>query len=883
VQADHTIAATFALKTYTITASAGAGGSIDPTGVVGVNCGTDQGFTITPDPCYAILDVVVDGVPQGPMAAYTFLDVQADHTIAATFVLMTYTITASAGPGGSIDPTGAVGVNCGADQGFTITADPCYDILDVAIDGVPQGPMAAHTFLNVQADHTIAATFALKTYTITASAGPGGSIDPTGAVGVNCGADQGFTITPDPCYDILDVALDGVPQGPLAAHTFLNVQANHTIAATFVLRTYTITASAGAGGSIDPTGAVGVNCGVDQGFTITPDPCYAILDVVVDGVPQGPMAAYTFFNVQADHTIAATFALKTYTITASAGPGGSIDPTGAVSVNCGADQGFTITADPCYAILDVAIDGVPQGPLAAHTFLNVQANHMIAATFVLRSYTITASAGPGGSIDPTGAVGVNCGTDQGFTITPDPCYAILDVAIDGVPQGPLATHTFLNVQADHTIAATFVLKTYTITASAGPGGSIDPTGAVGVNCGADQGVTITPDSCYDILDVAIDGVPQGPLAAHTFLNVQADHTIAATFVLKTYTITASAGAGGSIDPTGAVGVNCGADQGFTITADPCYDILDVAIDGVPQGPMAAYAFLDVQADHTIAATFVVKTYTLATSVVGGGSLTIVPDLPAYGCGASVEISALADGGWQFDHWTGSATGSDNPLTVTMSGDKSITAVFVDIAPPSVTLTSPNGGEVWNFGETQPITWLATDNVGVTAIDLAYSTDGGATYPNVIGTGLANTGSYLWAVPNVNTATVRVLVTAHDAAGLSAADDSDADFEIVSSAAAVADVLLAPGEVLGVYPNPAYAGAANILFRIPQATAVDVSIYDVTGKLVKKIAAGAFSGGLRTANWDGRDESGKPASAGIYLVRLVAGSGIHQTKRLVLFR
>ena len=219
----------------------------------------------------------------------------------------------------------------------------------------------------------------------------------------------------------------------------------------------------------------------------------------------------------------------------------------------------------------------------------------------------------------------------------------------------------------------------------------------------------------------------------------------------------------------------------------------------------------------------------------------------------------------------------------MSGDKSITAVFVDIAPPSVTLTSPNGGEVWNFGESQSITWIATDNVGVTAIDLAYSTDGGVTYPNVIGTGLANTGSYLWAVPNLNTTTARVRITAHDAAGLTNADDSDANFEIVSPAAAVADLVLGPGEVLGVYPNPAFAGTAHILFRIPPTTAVDVSIYDVTGKLVKKIAAGTFPGGVRTANWDGRDESGKPASAGIYLVRLVGGPGVHQTKRLVLFR
>jgi hypothetical protein len=203
----------------------------------------------------------------------------------------------------------------------------------------------------------------------------------------------------------------------------------------------------------------------------------------------------------------------------------------------------------------------------------------------------------------------------------------------------------------------------------------------------------------------------------------------------------------------------------------------------------------------------------------------------------------------------------------------------------VTLISPNGGEVWSYGQTQPIDWTAMDTVGVTTIDLAYSTDGGETYPFAIGTGLPNTGSYLWEVPMVDTQTARVRVTAHDTAGLTTADDSDTDFEIdvPLPPAAVAEVLLGPGEVLGVYPSPACAGEANVLYRIPQAAAVDVSIYDVTGHLVRNIATGAFPGGVRMVRWDGRDERGKPASAGIYLVRLVADSGIHQTKRLVLFR
>ena len=78
--------------THTIIASAAAGGSISPSGSVPVAVGSDQTFTITPDPSYVIADVVVDGVSQGAVPSYTFSTVQADHTISATFDAPTPTV-----------------------------------------------------------------------------------------------------------------------------------------------------------------------------------------------------------------------------------------------------------------------------------------------------------------------------------------------------------------------------------------------------------------------------------------------------------------------------------------------------------------------------------------------------------------------------------------------------------------------------------------------------------------------------------------------------------------------------------------------------------------------------------------------------------------------
>ncbi len=97
--------------------------------------------------------------------------------------------------------------------------------------------------------------------------------------------------------------------------------------------------------------------------------------------------------------------------------------------------------------------------------------------------------------------------------------------------------------------------------------------------------------------------------------------------------------------------------------------------------------------------------------------------------------------------------------------------------PVVRLRSPNGGEFWNPGQTYNITWTARDDVGVTGVDLYYSTDGGATYPNLIAADLPNTGAYAWTVPSIIVRRCRVRAIVRDADGNTGEDDSDADFRI----------------------------------------------------------------------------------------------------------
>ena len=206
---------------------------------------------------------------------------------------------------------------------------------------------------------------------------------------------------------------------------------------------------------------------------------------------------------------------------------------------------------------DVQVNGNSAGAVATYTFSNVK---------VIRQFT-TLPRHPRHPYDhrnsrswwsnlPSGAVVVPLGRNQTFAITPNTGFIIQDVVVDGSSVGNVTSYPFINVTTDHTIAATFqaVTQVHYILASAGTGGSIDPTGLVPVVEGNAQQFNITASNCYTVSNVIVDGLSQGPQSSWTFTNVVTNHTIQAQFTQLTYNITATAGTGGSITPSGTVNV-----------------------------------------------------------------------------------------------------------------------------------------------------------------------------------------------------------------------------------------------------------------------------------------------------------------------------------------
>jgi PKD repeat protein len=181
--------------------------------------------------------------------------------------------------------------------------------------------------------------------------------------------------------------------------------------------------------------------------------------------------------------------------------------------------------------------------------LAVTSSSSSTVTLFTDGYTITPSAEAGGTILPSDIQYVRRGSNSPiFIITANPGYLIDQVFINGVSQGYLPTYTFLDVQSDSTIHATFrsVPITYPIIPSTGTGGSMSPSTVVNVPSGGSQNFTINPNSGYIINSVVVDGMAIVPAPTiYTFTNVTSSHTINATFValpIASFTATPRTGA-----------------------------------------------------------------------------------------------------------------------------------------------------------------------------------------------------------------------------------------------------------------------------------------------------------------------------------------------------
>ncbi|HER43867.1 MAG TPA: hypothetical protein ENO08_05355, partial [Candidatus Eisenbacteria bacterium] len=168
------------------------------------------------------------------------------------------------------------------------------------------------------------------------------------------------------------------------------------------------------------------------------------------------------------------------------------------------------------------------------------------------------------------------------------------------------------------------------------------------------------------------------------------------------------------------------------------------------------------------------------------------------------------------------TSADRDTLITRCIDWLTAGIMPDTAPPVISGVAPAGGEELAVGEHCAITWTASDNIGVTSIDILLSTDSGATWSETIVEGTVNSGMYDWTVSEGSSTGCRIRVIARDSAGLAAYDDSDSDFSKGSSTDGPDSPAAGDYYLLQNVPNP-FNPVTTVYFGLPRSTNVSLSI------------------------------------------------------------
>ena len=585
-----------------VTAAAGEGGTITPAGQTLVKKGTSKTFDIAPAQGYEIVNVNVDGADLGPISYYTFQRVGVDHTISATFqkaqqsgdvAIFNNDFNADdfPGQGWTVQKTNGTGkyynwyqgrntnVSTGPEDKQAIVDGDNYDDTDV-------GDKQDELLISPVVDLTGKAATLSFNYGFVRTALYGGKMTFT----LEASTDGGKTWT------AIWNAKDDVAQGsgyiqtglaelavPEAYQTsgvqlaFRYYKTGYMGAGTVIVdnvkltapggssETVTLTTTANEGGTVAPAGQTRYAPGASAEITFTPDPGYQLASVKVNG--------------------------RTVDVT---------------------DGAYTLVMDQSYAV-SAAFEKIPDVPVVMfqNDFEDVAGD-----SFPFHGWTVKVQDTSSTWKQYTYYNWKNEGNDSKHAYISNDWKGAQDeylispvVDLSGTRDGVL---TFDFAYGEYGIKN----KTFTATVEA----STDGGKTWNAIWNFQDSYTGQQASNYIISGSAEVPVPaeynvDGVQFAFRYVHPNEDTTGQLAIdnvklmavedgpVAQKYTITATAGEGGSITPAGAVSVKEGASQTFAIAAQEGYAIADVLVDGQSVGAVDSYTFENVTANHTIAALF----------------------------------------------------------------------------------------------------------------------------------------------------------------------------------------------------------------------------------------------------------------------------------------
>ena len=462
----------------------------------------------------------------------------------------------------------------------------------------------------------------------------------------------------------------------------VTIDGSKVVTATFTQNVYTVNAASNGGGSV----------------VLSPQlPDYRYGDVVaVEAVPDPGYAFQSWSGVTGDgrglilvvdsnKSFTANFGPASYTISTTVSGGG------AITLNPNKDtyaygEVVQVTATPdaewAFAEWGLGLSGnTAEQPLTVTDDTNLQ------AIFAPKTYGLNVAwIGNGTAQKLTDKTAFTAGEVVSVAATP----GVNGVDFAGWRNEESDTFfsteltTTVTITGDRSVVAIFGVPLYPVTANVVGSGTVTPTVSA-YALGETATLTATAASGWSFTEWSGDVTgATNPIT----LTVDASKVVTATFiedvVTPVYTLTVNVVGSGTVTPTGGAYTG-GVTVPITATADAGWTFSGWSGDfSGTTNP----ATLTMDASKAITATFVedvvIPDYTLTVNVVGNG--TVTPTGGTYAEGTVVQMSATANAGWAFTGWSGDLTDTASSVNVTMDGNKTLTATFVNTPPTEAELT-----------------------------------------------------------------------------------------------------------------------------------------------------------------------------------------------------
>jgi uncharacterized repeat protein (TIGR02543 family) len=392
-------------------------------------------------------------------------------------------------------------------------------------------------------------------------------------------------------------------------------------------------------------------------------------------------------SMTGNKSVSATFTQNVYTLTVTVSPsaGGSVSQSPSPPYHYGDVVTLTATANTGYSFSAWSGDASGTSPV---TTVTMNGNKAVTATFTQNVYTLTVTVSPsaGGSVSQSPSPPYHYGDVVTLTATANTGYSFDHWSGDASGTSPVTTVT---MNGNKSVTATFTQNEYTLSITIDPtgGGTVSQDPSPPYHYGDVVTLTAIANEGYTFYYWSGDASGSSTV---TTVTMDGNKSVTAHFIESEYslTITVDPAAGGTVTVNPGPPYHNGDVVTLTATANNGYTFDHWSGDASGTSPVTT---VTMDGDKTVIAHFTQKSYKLTILIDGLGSVLKNPNQNTYPYNSVVTLTAVADSNWMFSSWSGDLTGNENPDTIIMNGNKTVTAHFIqstDTIPPTVEIAKP---------------------------------------------------------------------------------------------------------------------------------------------------------------------------------------------------